>query len=196
MRERAEKYGGCMANGGPNSADDRELMNRIAQGDVRAFEWLYETYFPQVTAFLDRTGCARSEDLTQEVFLRVWAYRRRFGGRSGVKTYLMGIAKNVRREWERRWSRWPTSYNVAAMENAASGRGSSGQVDASVLEALERAKSMLTQHQREAVELVYRCEVKPSEAAAMAGCSYKAMRRRLEEARKRLRELLAHCMGT
>jgi len=185
-----------MANGEPNGEDNQELMNRVAQGDVRAFEWLYETYFPQVTAFLDRTGCARSEDLTQEVFLRVWAYRRRFGGRSGIKTYLMGIAKNVRREWERRWSRWPTSCDVAAIEDAASDGGSSGRVDAGVLEALERAKSMLTQHQREAVELVYRCEVKPSEAAVMAGCSHKAMRRRLEEARKRLRELLAHCMGT
>lgn len=168
---------------------DRQLMFRVGAGDVEAFRALYEGYLGRVVSFLRRQGGVNVEDLAQEVFVRLWQYRGRFAGRSCVKTYLMGIAQNVLRESWRRTGRWPKSLDAGAMEEMAAAEAEE-RVDDELRRRMEVAKAHLSRNQLQAVELVYRCRMKPVEAADLVGCSYKAMRRRLEEAMRRLRGLL------
>lgn len=79
-------------------AEENRLIEQARQGDSGAFGELYEFYAPLVFRFLfahldDRQD---AEDLTEEIFLRVWealpGYRQRgvpFGG------YLFRIARNA-----------------------------------------------------------------------------------------------------
>jgi len=76
---------------------DEQLMARLAMRDIRAFEALYNRYGTLVysTALRVVRNAQLAEDITQEVFLRVWrrpnAYvpqRGRFG------TWLLTVARN------------------------------------------------------------------------------------------------------
>jgi RNA polymerase sigma-70 factor (ECF subfamily) len=183
--------GGGMSNEAIDHDIDRQLMFRLAEGDVQAFKALYEAYFLRIVAFLSRYGCPGAEDMAQEVFVRVWEHRGRFAGRSGTKTYLMGIAQNVLRESRRQWGRWPVSCDSRALGKVVVDEPEE-QPDAELTRMIEQAKAYLSPNQLQAIELVYYSQISPAEAAALAGCSYKAMRRRLEEARSRLREVLEH----
>jgi RNA polymerase sigma-70 factor (ECF subfamily) len=176
-----------MSNADTTRDDDRRLMFRLAQGDVDAFKQLYETFFPCVAAFLARSGSPNLDDLTQEVFVRLWERRRRFQGRSSAKTYLIGIAQNVLRESQRQSIRWPMSCDNGLLDHVPS---AADQPDPELPEIIDQAKASLSPNQLQAIELVYHCRIKPADAAALAGCSYKAMCRRLEAARARLRQIL------
>ncbi len=80
--------------------NDKQLMFRAAKGDRQAFTQLCDKFQPRLRGYLaSRNGQLSSlDDLTQEVFTRLWQQRGQFKGKSTVKTYLFGIANNVIRE--------------------------------------------------------------------------------------------------
>jgi len=85
---------------------DQALLSRFRQGDAGAFEALYERHHDRVRAILYRLAGGEADDLTQEVFLRL--YRRpprQCGGSLGP--WLCRVALNLgynalrgRRRWE------------------------------------------------------------------------------------------------
>jgi RNA polymerase sigma-70 factor, ECF subfamily len=67
-----------------------------AGGDVRAFERLYRTHLPKVHSLVRRmTGGRDSDELTQDVFVRVWQKLGSFRGDSAFGTWLHRLAVNV-----------------------------------------------------------------------------------------------------
>jgi RNA polymerase sigma-70 factor (ECF subfamily) len=78
-----------------------------------------QTYQPQVFTFVLRSVGDRSlaEDLTQEIFLRVFQALPAFSFRSAFKTWLFQVAKNrVLDEWRQRGRR---PYQVVSIDEAA-----------------------------------------------------------------------------
>ena len=74
-------------------ADDVALA---AGGDVRAFERLYRTHLPKVHSLVRRMAAGRDTDeLTQDVFVRVWQKLASFRGESAFGTWLHRLAVNV-----------------------------------------------------------------------------------------------------
>jgi RNA polymerase sigma-70 factor (ECF subfamily) len=74
-------------------ADDVALA---AGGDVRAFERLYRTHLPKVHSLVRRMTAGRDADeLTQDVFVRVWQKLSSFRGDSAFGTWLHRLAVNV-----------------------------------------------------------------------------------------------------
>ena len=74
-------------------ADDVALA---AGGDVRAFERLYSTHLPKVHSLVRRMAAGRDTDeLTQDVFVRVWQKLATFRGESAFGTWLHRLAVNV-----------------------------------------------------------------------------------------------------
>ncbi len=71
-------------------------MARIAQGDAKAFERLYQIFSKPIGAFLYRLcyDKALAEDCLQEVFMRLWKAAPGWRGESKVSTFLFQIAKN------------------------------------------------------------------------------------------------------
>ena len=69
---------------------------RAASGDVRAFEELYRLHLPRVHSLVRRMTAGRDADeLTQDVFVRVWQKLGTFRGDSSFTTWLHRLAVNV-----------------------------------------------------------------------------------------------------
>ncbi|MGD9078919.1 MAG: RNA polymerase sigma-70 factor [Desulfobacterales bacterium] len=75
---------------------DVECMLKVKEGDRVAFEILMRKYYPRILNFVYRFLGNRqlSEDLTQDVFLKVYKNARRYRPRSKFQTWLFTIAKN------------------------------------------------------------------------------------------------------
>ena len=77
-------------------AEADRCVTRAAAGDVRAFEELYSTHLPRVHSLVRRMSGGRDVDeLTQDVFVRVWQKLGTFRGDSAFATWLHRLAVNV-----------------------------------------------------------------------------------------------------
>jgi RNA polymerase sigma-70 factor (ECF subfamily) len=73
-----------------------DYVASAASGDVRAFERLYDTHLPKVHSLVRRMSGGRDADeLTQDVFVRVWQKLATFRGDSAFGTWLHRLAVNV-----------------------------------------------------------------------------------------------------
>jgi RNA polymerase sigma-70 factor, ECF subfamily len=78
------------------SAELEDYVASAASGDVRAFEHLYRTHLPRVHSLVRRMAGGRDTDeLTQDVFVRVWQKLGSFRGDSAFGTWLHRLAVNV-----------------------------------------------------------------------------------------------------
>jgi RNA polymerase sigma-70 factor (ECF subfamily) len=69
---------------------------RAAAGDVRAFESLYHDHLPRVHSLVRRmTGGRDADELTQDVFVRVWQKLSSFRGDAAFTTWLHRLTVNV-----------------------------------------------------------------------------------------------------
>jgi RNA polymerase sigma-70 factor (ECF subfamily) len=74
-------------------ADDVALA---AAGDVSAFERVYQAHLPRVHSLVRRmTGGRDTDEVTQDVFVRVWQKLGTFRGDSAFSTWLHRLAVNV-----------------------------------------------------------------------------------------------------
>ena len=79
---------------GPETAVDDVAL--AAGGDVRAFERLYRAHLPRVHGLVRRmTGGRDADELTQDVFVRVWQKLATFRRESAFGTWLHRLAANV-----------------------------------------------------------------------------------------------------
>lgn len=78
------------------AAADRTDVALAAGGDVRAFERLYRAHLPRIHGLVRRmTGDRDADDMTQEVFVRVWRKLDTFRGDSAFATWLYRLALNA-----------------------------------------------------------------------------------------------------
>ena len=69
---------------------------RAAAGDARAFEAVYRAHLPRVHSLVRRMTAGRDADeLTQDVFVRLWQKIGTFRGDSSFSTWLHRLAVNV-----------------------------------------------------------------------------------------------------
>ncbi|SRR6266568_2899066 len=77
--------------------DDSELIARVREYDVNAFETLSARYrgsiYRHVLTMIHDSSA--SEDVVQEVFLRIWTHAEQWHGRGSFKAWLFRIATNL-----------------------------------------------------------------------------------------------------
>jgi RNA polymerase sigma-70 factor (ECF subfamily) len=105
------------------SDPDAALMQRVTQGDQRAFEELVEKYKQPVFNMIYRTlpDAAEAEDLAQTVFIQVYKSAARYRVEAKFSTWLFTIARNLCLNELRRRSRHPADSldaSVAPDEDA------------------------------------------------------------------------------
>lgn len=90
-----------------SAPDDASLMLRYRDGDVRAFEMLYERHKAPLYRYLQRLCRDRptADDLFQEVWGKVIASRGRYEVRAQFNTFLFRIAHNCAMDHFRRRGR-------------------------------------------------------------------------------------------
>lgn len=77
--------------------DESEVVRRVGAGDVCAFESLFAHYHDPVRRHVRRavSDPAAAEDVTQEVFERVWTRAGQWNGRGTFRAWLFRIATNL-----------------------------------------------------------------------------------------------------
>jgi RNA polymerase sigma-70 factor (ECF subfamily) len=173
--------------------EDIRLMIKARDGDRLAYDQLYSRYFHTVASFLARHNvrCHACEDLTQEVFTRVWYSRSRYQPLAPLKNYLLGVAANILRE-DRAKSRGRVPLDVRDLETMMdmSQPSPSQAQSAEQIQAIRTLMTSLPTRQRQAMELVYLAGLTPNEAAQRLGCSPQTVYSCLCSAREKLRTLV------
>jgi RNA polymerase sigma factor (sigma-70 family) len=100
---------------------DEALMERVQEGNIQAFDALYERYSARIHAFLlrrtgDREGAA---ELHQDTFLRIWRHRASYRAGSPFRPWMYGIAANAARDRLRAQARRPEQLMALPPEHPA-----------------------------------------------------------------------------
>lgn len=88
------------------------LQEKLANGDRDAFAWVYKNYCKRVYnyALLVTANEEQSEDVVQELFVRLWRYKEKLRGIENFNGYMrvlyrnetLNALRNVKRETKRR----------------------------------------------------------------------------------------------
>lgn len=88
---------------------DESLMRRFQSGDGESFRVLFERYAPRVVNFIHRflNDRAASEDVAQEVFVRIYKARERYDSSRPFRSWIFSIAARLASNWLRDKGRHP-----------------------------------------------------------------------------------------
>ena len=77
--------------------NEKELLQQVSLGDRDAFRRLYTGYFEHVRRYIHLFEPSREslDELTQDVFVRIWEKREHLGGVESFKDYLFFVTRNV-----------------------------------------------------------------------------------------------------
>ena len=77
--------------------NEPELLRQISQGDRDAFRAFYTHYFPYIQRYivLFEPSGESLDELTQDVFVRIWEKREHLGKVDSLKSYLFLVTRNV-----------------------------------------------------------------------------------------------------
>lgn len=180
---------------------DLGLMRDLASGSAPAFEQLYARHVSAVRAFLvSRNGHGLPiDDMTQEVFLRVWKGARSFRGESSAGTFVLAIARNVLLEHLAKSSREQgQAHTLGPAQDqcpcnchgcALPAGPETAQCRADLADRLMRRLQTLPGHLRQVVDLAVVKGAPVPQASATIGCSADAFRKRLARAIQSLKDV-------
>jgi len=172
--------------------DEVELINRVAAKDGNAFETLYRGYYPRLRRFIERV--TRRPQLVDEVvddtMLVVWRKASSYNLRSGVSTWIFGIA--FRRSLKA-LKAFDAPVEFDPDQCAAPGAGGpEGLLQQQELRAsIVRALGSLSSEHRAVVEFCYFEGRSCAEIAEIMQCPVSTVKTRMFHARRRLRTLIA-----
>ena len=182
------------ASSGPS---DEDLMIRLKGGDSSALNQLMLRWELPVKRFVFRIvgNMSEAEDLSQEVFVRVYAKRATFRTGARFSTWCFSIAANQARNQLRWWRRRPTtSYDAwtdaggSDLDSSSAGESPSAQaMRRERVEAVKAAVSSLPIDLRTSLVLFEYEAFSVGEIAETLGCTVKAVETRLYRARQQLR---------
>ena len=181
---------------------DAELMLRVKDGDGASFSLLLGKYRASVCHFLYRMvqDQAVSEELAQEVFLRVYKSRETYEATAKFTTWLYRIATHLALNWlrdernERRQERLDQGTEDTPVREVPDRVPSVEQqmVHALKVEEVRHAVASLPDKQRAAVLMHKYEEMEYSQIAKVLSCSESAVKSLLFRAYETLRVRLAH----
>jgi RNA polymerase sigma-70 factor, ECF subfamily len=75
---------------------DKKLIQQYLTGDSKSLDFLIEKYLKQIYGFIYKNvgSTSDAEDITQEVFVKVWKNIRKFDQNKSFKPWIFQIAKN------------------------------------------------------------------------------------------------------
>ncbi|MCK0147653.1 RNA polymerase sigma-70 factor [Arenibacter sp. F26102] len=73
-----------------------EKVAALSSGDESAFRWLFDHYHNDILAYSTKLVKQRvqAEEITQDVFVKVWSYREKLNPNLSFKSFLFTITKN------------------------------------------------------------------------------------------------------
>ncbi|HEY1758833.1 MAG TPA: RNA polymerase sigma factor [Bryobacteraceae bacterium] len=181
---------------------DAQLMLRVRQGDETSFALLLERHRSPVVNFLHRMvqNRAVSEELAQEVFLRVYRSRETYEPTAKFTTWLFRIATHLALNWIRDGKKEKTNESLSeevmeGMERQVADRQPSVEqtmIYAVKVREIRKAIEALPEKQRAAVLMHKYQGLDYSQISGALGCTESAVKSLLFRAYETLRSRLAH----
>ena len=169
--------------------DDEQVMAQVRDGRVEMLAILFERHHVRLFNFFLRLTGNRpmSEDLTQELFLRILKYRYTYRGESKFSTWMYQIARNLHIDQLR--SRRPEIPIDDLYEEGPSPQPCPAQNAETLQEAdlLARALERLPLRKREVLLLSRFQNLKYQEIAGLLECSVESVKVQVHRALKDLR---------
>jgi len=80
---------------------EAQLIANYLAGDEKSLEVLIESYLKPIYSFIYRYigNEQEAEDITQEVFVKVWRNLKKFNRQKSFKSWIFSIAKNTSIDW-------------------------------------------------------------------------------------------------
>ena len=182
-----------------DDAEDIRLMRLVAGGDTAAFESLVERHQALVAGTVARMLGSNSdvEDISQQVFIRVWRSAGRYVARAKFTTWLLKITRNLVFNEMRRTKRHPhvpvqidPETEELPLKDEATETPDAALLQAELQQAIERAIMQLPETQRMALVLRRYEDLSYEEIAEVLDLSLPAVKSLLFRARTELRERL------
>jgi RNA polymerase sigma-70 factor, ECF subfamily len=182
------------------TAIDHELMVKIGNGDHAAFRSLVERHQNSLVGTVTKMlgNDSDSEDIAQQVFIRVWKHAKRYKPDNKFTTYLYTIARNLVYNESRRRSRKRTTSSDQLSDDHhlqfpddANREPDNNLLEAELQNAIDAAIQKLPENQRMAVVLRRYENVPYEEIAVILDTSVPSVKSLLFRARTTLREHLA-----
>lgn len=181
-------------------AGDEQLYQLTGRGDEPAFEQLVMRHQHALYGyFLRRTGQpSLAEELTQEVFLRLWRHAPLYRARSKFQTYLYRVAHNMYIDYLRRSSARPRETSLDSEEGSGieriapdAGVPPDAAFDRDEVKArLHQALHKLPEREREVLLLVFDENLHYRECAEILRIPPGTVKSRVHTAVERLRRIL------
>ena len=166
---------------------DLELLTQIKARGTEALHAMYQRHHAGLYRFL-RLTLAReeAEEVVQDVFVMLWNKPNQFAGRSSVRSWLYGIAKNICRGHLR-----GRKTHLELLESDAATHNPQARAFEEALSAVKH----LPIREQQVIELVYLGELSLQETATLLKIPLGTVKSRLNSARGRLKELLVAAQG-
>lgn len=170
-------------------ATDGTLVRGVLSGDRGAFAELYDRRARLIRAICYDTthDLDAAAELTQEVFVRAFEKLRGLRDPQRFAYWLVGIARQVCREWRR--GRWRDRSRASAPGEDEPAAASADPPD-DRLALLRDALGQLPERERESLQAFYLSGLNADEAGNVLGLSRASLYRVLSAARERLRNIL------
>jgi len=191
-------FAGFLARPGvsaPDRARDRDLLDRVARGDVAALRTLYEEHAARAMAIAVRVlrDQSEAEDVVQETFLELWRRAPQFDTRKGgAIAWVVTIARS--RAIDRMRASGTASRAVEGASREGPPQPQLGPGDHAERRRDEArvaaALAELPAEQRQTIELAYFEGLSQSEIAARTGSPLGTVKMRVKLAMSKLAALL------
>lgn len=170
---------------------DEELMQAVCRGDQSAYQAIVKLHLTPISHYVYRIlgNQKDTEDITQEVFLKLWTSAEKYNGeKAKLTTWLHRIAHNLCIDYLRKHGRVQTREDFE--EEAGEVEHNGEDENAEKIKLLNKAIAGLPENQRSALTLCHYQGFSNKEAAAIMNTSVKALESAIARAKRSLRNQL------
>lgn len=177
-----------MSNQSETPLDEHVLLQRIGDGDRRAFETFYKLYYPRLFRFILRTTRQPDmvEELIQETLIMIWEQPHRFNNESKISTWVFGIAYHKSLKALSKSNRRSHELDIADFVETIDDPFANVAHTVETRNWLNRALDSLSADQRAVIELTFYNGLSYQDIANILDCPENTVKTRMFHARKKL----------
>lgn len=169
---------------------EKNLIKSLKSGDENAFTSLYKIYWPKVYNFscLYLTSAIETEEVVQEVFIKLWESRMFLKEEENLKNFLFIITRNlIFNQFRKSFNE--NAYKMTLLKSTSEEYQIEDEMIAADLkEHIKKLISELTPRQKEIFKMSREEHLSYKEIAARLSISEKTVERHINDALKFLRK--------
>ncbi|WP_350290268.1 RNA polymerase sigma factor [uncultured Croceitalea sp.] len=172
---------------------DNALMLKVKFGDIQKLGLLYERHKKRLFGFFYNmnSDATLSEDLVQNVFMRILKYKHTFTGEGSFVAWMFSTARNVNYDYYKKSKKTNNEYQISSVEYKLDDGISMEEslMRNEELKNLKKAMHKMAPEKREILVLSKFKELKFSQIGEIIGCSEGAAKVKAHRALKELRTI-------